>query len=599
MSSTPAMAPALEESPASATTRSDGRAATRTARLQIIGGVVALLLFPLVDLINLAALGARFSVFSTASEISPLTYDESALYAPGAAKFAAHLTPFWELDVIELRAEKFSYPVTHEVVFGLLGRLVGMEAAWMLGHAILPALCWLGFFRLLASATGHPEASWCASWFIVVIAAAPRNMLGIGVGSWTQPLELTRLPHPALSTLLLLVALGCLLRVLSGRGHAKVWAAGAGVTLGLLFYTYYFHWLALWPALCLMLVAAIRFRWPEGKALLWTGVVAVVTGAPYIGWTAGSMMSKNSDPLLQRLGHFGRQPDVVGLILLVIFSVLMVMVMHRRKSAASGQEGAHSLWLVTCLLVGAAVAANFHLITGYNAQHEHAYNRLIQPFGIVLGAGLALQFVPRLREMLNTVKLRRALIAGGGAIIMLAANRQVCVAGNIRAFHDTEHPFGRMARQLDAIEGEKVIGTLDEGIRTLLPTVTDHWSFVPVGFRTIASDSEVLLRFAIVARIAGYSEEEALAILKTPSPGVHLRSYAYGLLDHASIHPGLEAEFRRLWRDTDVAEALRSRWLDLVVLPAGRAPAALPSVSCTLVMSDPGGEVYQIQITAP
>jgi hypothetical protein len=239
--------------------------------------------------------------------------------------------------------------------------------------------------------------------------------------------------------------------------------------------------------------------------------------------------------------------------------------------------------------------ANFHLVSGYNAQHEHAYNRIIQPFGVVLLAGLLAQW-PAAAELLRQVAARRVFAAAGVVVICAAGVRQSCVADSVLPFHDRSHCANRLAFDLATnLEDEQVVAILDEPARALLPTVTKHWSFVPIGFRTIADNREVLTRFVITAKLGSVSEADALALLRSPSPGPYLRSYAYGLLDDAELSPAAEALFHQLWQTVSLEAALASRRLDLVVLPEEAQPAKVSGMDIVPVRSFGSWTVYRLQ----
>ncbi len=481
-------------------------------------------------------------VFNPHESASALHFDEAVLYAPGARRFADTGVPAWELDVIELRDERFAYPVTHQIVLGTLARLVGgVERAFVIAHTLFPACVWLGFFGLVVVSTRNAALSSAAAWVAILAAAAPRNAVLLGSQALIQPLEMCRTPHPSLSTLLLLLVLGGLLQCITTRQRAWPWLTG--VALGLLFYSYYFHAVAAWTAAGALLL----FAWRRMGAAVLTGLVVA---APYFQWTMNSMRSGNSRQLMERIGSFERTPDWLALAGLVV----CVFCFFRLRSQLPANDRRRAvMWLLTALLAGACVVANLHLITGYNAQHEHAYNRIIQPFGVLLVA-----------LIIPSAAVTRWLPQAAALLLLtLAAVRQVKVA----ALDPPAAPaaLGVLAQQ----DGELVVGVLDEPTRALLPVLTKHWSFVPMAFRTLASNEEILTRFVIVAKLGGMTKAAALEMIRK----LGARSYCYGLLDDVVLKPADAQRFDRIWDSLDPAQALQTRRLDVLVLPEGKIPA--------------------------
>src|SRR5262249_19688465 len=131
-----------------------------------------------------------------------------------------------------------------------------------------------------------------------LIPFGPRNFFLLGQHALIQPLELARMPHPGLSFgLLLLAIIGVSRAAASGTVFAGV---GAGILVGVNFYSYYFYWIALGLGLTTWIGAAVALRrWTEVKALFIVGLTAAVTGLPFLLTVVVSLQSQGQRDLME------------------------------------------------------------------------------------------------------------------------------------------------------------------------------------------------------------------------------------------------------------------------------------------------------------
>ena len=568
-------------------------------RQAVLGFMTASVLFGLVHLIPIIRHQPVATVFSAHPGASAVHFDEAALYAPGARRFADTGRPAWELDVIELQDERFAYPITHQIVLGTMARLLGsVDRAFAVAHALFPAIIWLGFFGFVFAACGNATLATATAWVASIVAAAPRNALLLGADSLLQPLELSRTPHPALSTAILILGLWGLVRCLTGGGWR--WVLTSGAVLGTLFYTYYFHAVVAWAALGSILAFLILSRRKVGRMFAVTAIGLVVAG-PYVMWTLASLQSANSAHLMARIGGFGRTPNWIGVAGLLVCAVLFVVLgnLRNRRSGDSRQSAALTiLWVCSAALAAAFIVRNLHVLTGYDAQHEHVYNRIVQPFLVIL-AGAALPLSGKtVQRWLEARPARLLLTAVTIGIIAISAWRQVHVASAMASFqHESAIEIDQFAA-LDRLDHPMVVGALDTEIRALLPALTKHWSFVPIGMRTLASNEEIVARFVVVAKLSGMEKRDALAMLSAgPLPG-QMRTYAYGLLDSYELTESDARLLSTAW-ETSLQDGMRNRRLDVLLLPPGRVPAAVTGITWTPVSAANGWTAFSATRVTP
>jgi len=471
-----------------------------------------------------------------------------------------------------------------------------VEVAFVLAHALLPTGIWLGFFGLVFQASRNASLAATAAWLASIVAAAPRNALLLGADAFIQPLELTRTPHPALSTAVLLLALWGVIQCLSRPGRKWVWITGS--LMGGLFYTYYFHVVAGWTALGAVLAFSVLSGSREWRRIGVIAVIGMAVAMPYMVWTVSSIQSGNSLHLMRRIGIFGRAPDWAGLVGLAVSAGLFIWVglKRRQRVNAPDKDGLTIVWIVSALLAGAFTLTNVHLLTGYNAQHDHAYNRLVQPFVVILVAVGLSQGGARLRRCLTGRSMRWLLNLTTLAIITLALYRQARVATAMEGFQQESAGHFKQLTELGHAEGELVVGVLDEQIRALLPATTRHWSFVPIGFRSLASNEEILTRFVTVAKLSGLERSEARELLSGKAASGQMRTYSYGLLDDYELQASDALLFEKLWDATNAATALQQRRLDLLVVVPGQAPPSIRGLSLAPAFSSDGWNAYRISL---
>jgi hypothetical protein len=534
----------------------------------IYGAVFATfaLLFALADVANYGRLGSRFTPFSVAYPVSALTYDETQLYVPCARRFFETGDLKSELDIFELRDVVGAYPIAHCIIIGSIAKLIGsLEVTWVVAHGIFPALIWLLFF-----ACGRnlqlPIATACLlATATSLIPFGPRNFFLFGQGALIQPLELTRIAPPGLSFFFLLAAAMAISRaVLSVR---ILNAIVAGVLVGINFYTYYFNWIALGSGLTTWLaVAAFWGRWKEVKVLCIIGLTAVITGVPFLVTIVVAQESQAQINLMERVGAFTRDVSVIGLGLGAISSVVVIWLY-------AGTRMQPSVIVFAFVMFGGVLGLNVQVLTGYDAQHDHFMNRIIQPLFFFLCSAAVLQWlpkIPRWRWLWTITTL---------ALVSLGLYRQVSVAGNIVGAHDRNQNSVGMLELLRArIDTPSVVGSSDPQVLTLLPAITTLWTFVPLGDRTQASNEEILLRFLLVRKLEGATVADVHADFNREYPSDKLdRHMSYVLflrtLDGKELHNKID----RLWSEVNLAKDLSVRRLDVLLTTA--LPPQLPESS--------------------
>jgi hypothetical protein len=533
-----------------------------------------LILFSLHNLSGLFATAFDYTPFSVEFGVSDLVFDESHYYAAAPKHFQIRGGLPGEVDVYELRDVPNGHPLLHAVVLGWLARLLGadwgLELAWILGHAVFPTVAWFLLYLIAKAVTGHTWLSMALAWTVTIVPLGPRNALFVSPFSFIQPVEITRLASPALTLPVLLLAILLAWKALTTGRYA--WLLAAAVAGGTLVYAYYFYWIA-WYAAGGFLVAAFAYQrdWRLVRQMCAILALGVLLGAPHLLRNFEGMQHGGQRELMLRMGTFTHDPNWPAAMALP-FSVLLVAWLASRSHAVGPGPAWLLLSILAAVVAGGVFGLNFHVLTGFDAQHEHFFNRLLQPLGVLFASltAFALLRESRWRSQVRTLSLLAipvvVLLAG------MAIYRQVQVGLRTASFHRLSD--SRMSTLLwirRNVDTEAVVGASDDRLYTLMPTVTGRWTFVPIGIRSIASKREILLRYALVSWLEGKDWEETLHALTEESAPPYFRSIVTrALISETRISPQTLAMAQSIWNGLDPKEDLASRKLDYLVVPASR-----------------------------
>jgi hypothetical protein len=248
------------------------------------------------------------------------------------------------------------------------------------------------------------------------------------------------------------------------------------------------------------------------------------------------------------------------------------------------------------VLAGGALGLNVHLLTGYNPQHGHFMNRVVQPlFFFLLGMTL-LRWLPKKAHWPWLYALTTL------ALIGLGAYRQVHVANAMAESHDRTQNSVQLVEMLrDRIAAGSVVGSTDPQVLTLLPAISTLWTFVPLGVRSQASYDEILRRFMLLRKLQGATISDVHADFELAYPSKKEdRRLSYVLFVDELNGKQLHARVDQIWPELNLAKDLSVRRLN-VLMTIGTPPTLPQSTGWQLVKSDPIGEwsIFHLQPIKP
>ena len=537
--------------------------------------VAALAIFTLNHSLSLVRNHGDYVPFSVGHRVSGLVYDETHAYAATARRFVrtGHLPS--KLDVADSADRVRSLPVLNGVFIGSVAYLSGnLEATWMCLHGALPALIWLLIYRMLATFTAGQLLPSVGAWVSTLVPFAPRSAVLLGPSSLIQPLEITRMPGPAVTFLLLLLAVVVVARALADGGVFRL--SAAGVVCGLLFYSYYFSWISMFVGLgTLLLVSAVARSGWTGRLFLIL-LIGSVVGLPQVGMTLWSISHGAPSDMMARVGYFERTVRPMGLLVFVAAAILLVtlVTVSRRSAVRRPSDRALALILVlTSVAIGAGFGCNLHVFSGYQAQHGHFLTRVIHPVVFIIGF-IAIAFVlgrctPSVRRAGHV-----AMLVGALTCVTLGIFRQVQVAVRTGDDHRASAPRVDVARWLRAhVAADSVVAAFDGQLIALVPAFTGTWTFAPLGNRTTVSDGEILVRYLLAAYLEGRDLKRVGDDLLVEHPATN-RLWPQPVWRHWSrrrLGPELSDALPQTIANLDAKAALSKRRLDYFLLPSDRS----------------------------
>jgi hypothetical protein len=484
----------------------------RAWRTPLLWALVSALLCSLGHWVILAKNHGDYTPFAVSPPVSSISLDETTSYAPAARRFMTTGRLPAEVDDHELRAAA-AVPFLPLALLGAIGRLFGsLDAAFIAADVIFPAIAFGLFYAIssgvVASAT-HRAAASLASLFIPF---GPRNFFWSGYDALLAKPDFARTPQPEVSLVVLLAA-----ATLTARALRTDRKAAAVVVSAAVIYCYYFYAIAWLIALTLAVICAFIYgrRQIARRALIILGGT-ILLGSPYFAVGLIGQLQGGQGNLLARVGAKTHAPYLPGLALLLVGAG--VLWRFGRDFLQRDEEWRERLG-VLCLLALAGVAGlNAQVLTGYDAQHTHYWNRLVLPLAALIAACAGFRYI----EKAMPERGRLFEVASLAISILLVANvgvRQIAVAEltapSLKASRPEVEILDWTAR--NTAPGE-VIGALSPNIILLTPALTADYAYVPFALRSLDSDADILDRYLQLALACGVTPERFAAIARAPGP---------------------------------------------------------------------------------
>ncbi|QMV17889.1 hypothetical protein GOB94_03670 [Granulicella sp. 5B5] len=570
--------------------------------------------FVLPHMVRIAEVGyAAYSPF-TARSPSAMVYDETFLYSAEANYTLTRHAPAYD-DTWEHRAAVYPYSILPTAAEALLAAgLHSLKLAHVVASFVFPCLTALLLMTIFIRAGAGRVLAALLALVVLVVAFSPMTLL-MNVRAFVHhaqgarvvdTLQAARSPNPEMTFLQFAGAL--LLLAMAIRRRSWVWAAGAGLLGGLLFFSYVYYAIA-WTVLLGVLSAVALVRPSVVSRVAWiTLAKTAVFAAMFLLWEHVSKADGNYFVRAVRIGLYHshlvvgenlRETEFWTAQALVCAAVWLWL---RRRA---GGEFTDALMVVLlAAMAGGLAGMDMQVVTGFNVQQvQHYPHMVLQPVGFMMMAVLAAMVWPAGRA--------GVAVAGVGFAVLLSAAMMAQVEGG----RDTAsmHAMPQAERGLFAWLNAKtpvgsVVATDELELSIVLPVETHNSVLFANGSRSSASDDELLERFLLASRLVGEPSEVVESELSGEMPADVAEppaNYSLYLFEFSKKYQRRLAERRvapawipvllQRYATMDLAQELQRFRVDYVWVPTGRMPVAVTGWRYAEAFSSTEGTLWQLK----
>ncbi|MDP3661347.1 MAG: glycosyltransferase family 2 protein [bacterium] len=326
-------------------------------------------------------------------------HDEATLYALRANAAYRGQWLSGDISLAEYAGSPAILSIVNPVIMGGLGRILGsLQSAFIVSDFLFPALIFFVLYFLFWELTNGRKIP--SLLFASVFIFSPKIGLYIPPVSLLNVRELlfnflpflsehsklyfSEIEEPKVTFLFLIVCMYLIVRALQRRETATT--VGAGISFGLLFYTYFYDFVSVGVALAILAFMCLWQRdFSSVKKLVLIGGVGTVTSLGY--WL--------NFFLLHRLPQYQDIWSEVGLEIGRRFRFLSVWKSYVRNTVLVFCVAALPLFrrrpavlFFVAMLLGYFVTVNIQVFTGFNVQPDHWYRTLFLPVFLVMSLSL-------------------------------------------------------------------------------------------------------------------------------------------------------------------------------------------------------------------
>lgn len=330
----------------------------------------------------------------------PLTraayFDEAVFYGPRAN--AAYQGPLvvGDISVAEYRTAPTPFSLVNPAVLGVLGRLLGsVRRAFIVSDFIFPAAIFLlVYFILCEVAMTRSVAAMGSVIFLFVpkigVSLPPLSPAHLGEISHalfpfllrTNVLPFTQFEEPKITFVFFALAFYGVYRALNREEPLTVVAAG--ISFGLLFYTYLYDWALFLVVLLLLAVWFVaRAEYSRAKKIAAVIAIGLLVSVPYWIHMAEVRHAPQVRDILARAGgefshHFRFATVWKSYVRNAVLAGLLFFTLRKKNPLAAA--------FVSSLLLAYFVVVNVQVVTGFNIQPDHWYRTQFFPVALAVFA---------------------------------------------------------------------------------------------------------------------------------------------------------------------------------------------------------------------
>lgn len=387
-------------------------------------------------------------------------YDERSTYAP-------KINAFIKNDPILPSV----FPTLPPILMGSLGKVIGLRNIVIISDFIFPFLIFLLLYKLMTFFTQN------ALLFSTVFMFLPKLFV-FALDSPFQGLYFSQFYEPKITFLFFLVSLMSIILALKDDRFVML----AGVSTGLLFYTYLYDWVTIFCALGLLFLFGI-----QRKKILKILLVGLLVGSVYF-YNLSLLQHLPKDYSNKFLWEFSHNFRWAIVWKSYIRNIVLIFALWWLKPK-------HYQFLVA-LLTSYFVVMNMQLFTGFNLQPDHWFR---------------IQFLPVTLAIIAIIPftIKKEWILALATISVFFTGQVFYTKAHAQEFMISP-PLKDTYQWINNNLSKKTIGVLDYSLNNGILMETDSNIFLPSGFNTIISDEELWGRLETLAKLEKLTSQEFL-----------------------------------------------------------------------------------------
>ncbi len=448
-------------------------------------------------------------------------YDVATFYAPRARAVMRGQINSGDIHLAEYPRAPSSVPFLPSLILGGTAKLLGsLERAIIVTDFLFPAITFILAYLLIFSLTEKHWLGVGGALLFIFIPGWSVLITSPSTSSWRELLQRaiplldrqTALPFlrfdwPKSTVMFYAAALFLLLQSLKQREKRAVFAAG--ISLGLLLYTYLYDGLYMFMGIVLLIAGLVIIKeYEKARKIFGVAAIAVLVSVPYWwNYFLVRALPKYND-ILWRLGvevsNAIRWSSWTSFARVLVLSVFL-WVFTRKKDRVLG------IYLIS-ILVPIIFALNIQVITGINPAPDHWHRVQFLPVALALlllvgiASSAAAQQFGRYKVYLRKAPMALVVIF---LIVQLAGQWLFSTNPAVVARYGVLVKLRESYQWLNENTPRgSVIGTLSPETNADISMYTNNLLFIPKGLNSVAGTDELWTRTQILALILNLNAQE-------------------------------------------------------------------------------------------
>lgn len=470
-----------------------------------------------------------------------VTFEETYAYASLANRMR-YDQPINDIGTVEYR--NLASPLISEfipaAIIACIAKFVGVPTAVILIKIFFP-LFLVGMWYFIGTKIGLTSiasgaASLAAVFLPKLYVLIPYYKL---LTYLTDPeLEFQRISHPLISGAVTVMTILLVVLGLKYQSNKKVRVL-AGVSLGLLFYTYIFSWTLAIGTLGLLFVSFIVERnWQRVKWIVIVFGIGLCLSLPYL-YNAWQFYHSTFSVDFWARSVFVEKQNYNFIVFRGLLLILLAIVMNK-----SWWSSVHRRLLLCLLCAAVLLPVISQTILGINFEGDHWIIRFFYPLSAFMIIAVLGEAKKRHFPIVSNLLFGLVFVAVGVKLVCWEAAELKMPQAEFKLSKSRQDLYAWMSKN---IKKDSVIGSLSLLEQTYLTSYTPYYPYVARFDRTVASTNELLNRYLYVTQVMRFKKDYFDKMMVVPLspmpfpdiPNVDQRFYAtiFGLRYYHDVSP--------------------------------------------------------------